>query len=189
MGERDGSELDELRLELEAVRAENRRLRSLLGLDSSERVAAEPPSTPAWEPTLFPESPASRSPEAVDGHSLPEAKVTLFRSLFAGRDDVHAARWENERTGKSGWSPVVVGGPANARRPDRSYVPLDDGIIEAHLTGRVHVAEDAERHRGSRRRQPCPLRLCACRSDRGGPFQEPPVALGRCADRPRLARR
>ena len=76
---------------------------------------------------------------SVDGHSSAEAKIALFRSLFAGRDDAYAARWENERTRKSGWSPVVVGGPANARRPDREYVPLGDGVIEAHLVGRVHV--------------------------------------------------
>lgn len=27
----------------------------------------------------------------------------------------------------------------NARRQDREYVPLDDGIVEAHLTGPTHV--------------------------------------------------
>ncbi len=139
MSERDSPKPDELHLELETLRAENRRLRSLLGLDSPERAAAVPPSTPAWEPTLFPDPKPSGGRGSVDGHSPPEAKVALYRSLFAGRNDVYAVRWENERTGKSGWSPVVVGGPANARRPDRSYVPLDDGIIEAHLTGRVHV--------------------------------------------------
>ena len=114
MGEHDAPAADALRLEVEGLRAENRRLRSLLGLDVPERPTAEPPATSAWEPTLF-------------------------RSLFAGRDDVYAARRENARSGKSGWSPAVVGGPANARRPDRAYLPLGDGIIEAHLTGRVHV--------------------------------------------------
>ena len=138
MSERDASKPYELRLELEALRAENRRLRSLLGLEVPEPVAAAPPPTPAWAPTLFPDPQPSLGRAFVDGHSPPGAKVALFRSLFAGRDDVYAAQWENERSGKSGWSPVVVGGPANARRPDREYVPLDDGIVAAHLTGRVH---------------------------------------------------
>lgn len=34
------------------------------------------------------------------------AKVALFRSLFRGRDDVFPRRWENARTGKSGYSPA-----------------------------------------------------------------------------------
>jgi hypothetical protein len=45
----------------------------------------------------------------VDSQSSPESKIALFRSFFAGRDDVYAARWENARSGKSGWSPAVVG--------------------------------------------------------------------------------
>jgi superfamily II DNA or RNA helicase len=139
LSERDAAGLDELRLEMEGLRAENRRLRSLLGLEVPERATTGPPPAPAWEPTLFHDPLTSTSRVPVDGHSSPEAKVALFRSLFAGRDDVYAARWENERSGKSGWSPVVVGGPANARRQDRAYLPLSDGIIEAHLTGRVHV--------------------------------------------------
>ncbi|HEY5113804.1 MAG TPA: helicase, partial [Coriobacteriia bacterium] len=139
MSERDTSTPDQLRLEVEGLRAENRRLRSLLGLDVPEGPTAAPPPTPAWEPTLFRDPSVSTGRAPVDGQSSPEAKVALFRSLFAGRDDVYAAWWENARSGKSGWSPAVVGGPANARRPDRAYLPLSDGIIEAHLTGRVHV--------------------------------------------------
>jgi len=138
MDEHDNPSPDALRAEIERLRAENRRLLSLLGLDVPEPATAQPPP-PAWEPTLFRDPSAATDRVAVDGHSSPEAKIGLFRSLFGGRGDVYAARWENERSGKSGWSPVVVGGPANARRPDREYVPLGDRIIEAHLTGRVHV--------------------------------------------------
>jgi len=35
-------------------------------------------------------------------------KVVLFRSLFRGRDDVSPRRWENVRTGKSGYSPACA---------------------------------------------------------------------------------
>ena len=140
MDDRDAPSPDELRHEVEALRAENRRLRALLGSDVPE------PATAHRCRQRLPGSPRSstihRGPPtvcAVDGRASPEAKIALFRSLFAGRDDVYAARWENERTRKSGWSPAVVGGPANARRPDREYVPLGDGVIEAHLAGRVHV--------------------------------------------------
>ena len=121
MGEPTAASPDDLRREVERLRAENLRLRSLLGLDSPEPPTAQsaPPSAPAWEPTLFRDRVVATNQTPVDGHSPPEAKIALFRSLFVGRDDVYAARWENARSGKSGWSPVVVGGPANARRPDR----------------------------------------------------------------------
>ncbi len=138
MDERDAASSEELRREIERLSAENRRLRGLLGPDAPEPTTTEPPP-PAWEPTLFRDSHAAAARAPVDGHSSPEAKIALFRSLFAGRDDVYAVRWENERSRKSGWSPAVVGGPAYARRPDREYLPLGDEIIEAHLTGRVHV--------------------------------------------------
>ena len=59
----------------------------------------------------------------------------MFRSLFAGRDDVYAFRWQNDRSGKSGWSPKVVGGWANSKRPDREYEPLTDSVVEQHLAG------------------------------------------------------
>ena len=59
--------------------------------------------------------------------------MALFRSLFAGRDDVYGVRWDNTRTGKSGWSPAVHGGWANQQAPDREYLPLTDDVVEAHL--------------------------------------------------------
>lgn len=47
--------------------------------------------------------------------------------------------WENQRTGKSGWSPAVAGGWANARRRDREYLPFTDEVAERHLAGRIHA--------------------------------------------------
>ena len=117
--------------EIESLRAENERLRGLLGLNG-DREAAPPV---AWEPTLF--VPAVPARQVVDRRSSPADKIGLFRSLFAGRDDVHAVRWENDRTQKSGWSPAVVGGWVNAKRPDREYEPFTDAVIERHLAGDV----------------------------------------------------
>jgi hypothetical protein len=56
-----------------------------------------------------------------------------------GRANVYALRWENERTGKSGWAPAVRGGPGNARKPDREYLPLSDEVVAAHLAGSIHA--------------------------------------------------
>jgi len=122
--------------ELEALRVENARLRGLLGLD--DRATAAPKA--AWKPTLF--TPAQSTVPvvvAVDRTSPAPAKIALFRSLFVGRDDVYAQRWDNERNGKAGWGPVVRGGWANARRPDREYLPYTDEVIETHLAGGFHA--------------------------------------------------
>ncbi len=127
-------ELEVLRQEIAELRAENARFRDLLGVGTRDD-----PVSP-WEPTLFPDADApGLSPVAVDNGSPQEAKVVLYRSLFVGRDDIHAIRWESARTGKSGWSPAVRGGWANAKRPDREYLPLSDEVIAAHLSGECHV--------------------------------------------------
>lgn len=127
----------ELMREVEALRSENARLRSLLGLD--ERTAASPAAP--WKPVLFTNAPlvAAMDGARIDRSSPRAAKVALFRSLFAGRDDVHALRWENGRTGKAGWGPAVRGGWANARRPDREYLPFDADVTERHLSGAIHA--------------------------------------------------
>lgn len=129
-------ELAEAKSELAELRAEITRLRGLLGLDDRAPVG---PRT-AWKPTLF-TSAESMVPVvvAVDRASSAAAKIALFRSLFVGRDDVYAQRWDNERSGKGGWGPVVRGGWANARRPDREYLPYTDEVIETHLAGGFHA--------------------------------------------------
>ncbi len=83
-------------------------------------------------------------------------KVVLFRSLFRGREDVFPRRWENPKTGRSGYAPAcsnewLVGvcrkkGPAGARRPGtvcgdcpaKAFVPVSDAEIQRHLQGK-HV--------------------------------------------------
>lgn len=73
--------------ELKRLRAENARLRALL---AQHGIAAYEPEN------MSPRKPAL---------SL-EEKVTLFRSLFQGREDVFARRWFSPTTGKSGYQPV-----------------------------------------------------------------------------------
>ncbi|MGH9010477.1 MAG: TOTE conflict system archaeo-eukaryotic primase domain-containing protein [Acidimicrobiia bacterium] len=127
----------ELLAEIDTLRAENARLRALLGFDgrAAEIVAA------GWSPTLFTAEPhtAVADPAGVDRSSPRAAKVALFRTLFSGRDDVYALRWENQQSGKSGWGPAVRGGWGNARRPDREYLPFTDEVAERHLAGEVHA--------------------------------------------------
>lgn len=126
-------DLEVLRAELDELRAENIRLRSLLGLDERQASPAEPPPASLFDrpealPQVFEESPSDQ-------------KVALFRMLFRGREDVYALRWENERTGRSGWSPAVRGGWAQARRSGGrpEYQSLDDEIVKSHLAGAAHL--------------------------------------------------
>ena len=43
--------------------------------------------------------------ESIDNGSSNEEKVALFRELFFGRQDVYARRFENAKSGRSGYSP------------------------------------------------------------------------------------
>jgi len=62
-------------------------------------------------------------------------RVRLFRSLFKGREDVYAFRWEFA-DGKAGYSPSrkykESGGES---RKNRQFLPLTDQVIYDHLSG------------------------------------------------------
>jgi superfamily II DNA or RNA helicase len=113
--------------EVAALRAENARLRRLLELTPEH---ARPPA--ATQTGLFLDRPGP-----VTASSSGPDKVRFFRTLFAARTDVYAIRWENARTGRSGWSPAVEGGWRKGT--NRPYLRLTDRAVEAHLTGEVHL--------------------------------------------------
>lgn len=84
----------------------------------------------------------------IRNDSAPEAKVTFFRNLFFGRQDVYARRWENMRRGTSGYQPAcgnewVTGRCTKGSKPKvkchecvyRAFLPLTDATITAHLAG------------------------------------------------------
>ncbi len=52
---------------------------------------------------------------------------------------MYALRWESAKTGKKGWSPSVVGGWANAKKPGRAYLPINEEVVESHLAGESHL--------------------------------------------------
>ncbi len=115
------------RAELEALRAENARLRRLLDLTPEQ---ARPPA--AAQTGLFLDRPGP-----VSAASSGPDKVRFFRTLFAARTDVYATRWENPRTGRSGWSPAAEGGWRKGT--NRPYLRLTDRVVEAHLKGEIHL--------------------------------------------------
>ena len=115
--------LDETARELARLRAENERLRTLLALAQRTKTILDQ-SKPEPPPRGASPTPANE-------------KVALLRRLFRGRDNVYACRWENARTGKSGYAPVVVGGWS--RHGPKTYLPLTDAAFERHLRGRESI--------------------------------------------------
>ncbi|MGH9087335.1 MAG: TOTE conflict system archaeo-eukaryotic primase domain-containing protein [Acidimicrobiales bacterium] len=135
--DRDGSETEiaGLRRELEELKEENRRLRSQLGLEQATR-----PEVPLVAgPRRLPLDDSGTGLGQVTQASSPEDKLSLFVARFAGRDDVYALRWENQRTGRSGWGPAVKGGWHNVRRKDRELLLLTREVLASHLRGDQHV--------------------------------------------------
>ncbi|MGC9293379.1 MAG: TOTE conflict system archaeo-eukaryotic primase domain-containing protein [Acidobacteriaceae bacterium] len=130
-------------LELENIRLreENARLRRLLTGHS------------IFIPQLAPENPSlPKSVEAappMDKEERARKRIALFRSLFRGREDVYARRWEKD-DGRSGYVPAAVkdwkainqGRPEQRKKIDqktRKFLPVTDAVIEDHLLGKETV--------------------------------------------------
>ena len=123
-------ELAGLRREVARLEAENSRLLRLLDLTPRQGRPPGPAQTAVFE----------AAPGAVDVTSSPAAKVAFYAALFGARVDVYALRWDNARTGRSGWIPAVRGGwrkglPAT----DRDYLPLTSEVLTAHLSGEMEI--------------------------------------------------
>ena len=117
--------------QVEELRAENARLRGLLGLDGRDPDA----HSMAWTPTLF-NQPTEMS--TFDAAAPLATKLALLRSLFGARSEVFATRWENATSAKSGWSPAVRGGWSKGRS-NKDYLPLTDEVFARHLRGEMTI--------------------------------------------------
>ena len=130
--------IDKLMLEMEQLRAENEMLKTLL----KENGIALPVTASDADCSLNEETPTDtiitkRSP-------LPE-RIALFLSLFQGRPDVYARRWES-KNGRSGYSPACRNEwkPGVCLKPkgkcadcsNAEYCTYDTDAIESHLSGR-----------------------------------------------------
>lgn len=87
-------------------------------------------------------------PGEFNKFSRADEKIELYMSIFKGRTDVYAKRWEN-KVGKSGYSPVCLNEWKNnvCSKPQgkcnncnsKLYPQVDKGIVEDHLTGKIVV--------------------------------------------------
>ena len=122
------------------LREENARLRRLLAIHSIPIPQAVPENpVPATAETELP----------VNREERARRRIALFRSLFRGREDVYARRWENPK-GESGYSPADIKDwkAINKSRPEdrkkvhqqtRRFLPVTDAVIENHLLGKETV--------------------------------------------------
>jgi superfamily II DNA or RNA helicase len=134
------AELEKARAECERLREENAKLRLHVG--EAHGNSASKPRALALQINKTTEVSA-----IVRADSRPELKVSLFRSLFRGRDDLYAVRWEG-KNGRTGYSPAGIrewDQAASARRGHkRSFrlsklFTLDEEVIRDHLLGRQTI--------------------------------------------------
>lgn len=125
-----------LLLQNEALHQENEELKLLLhahGIEYKPKQAEEKDA--AYSPCTFPSVKLSI-----------EERVTLFHSLFKGREDVFARRWFSKTTGKSGYQPVCINewrrGVCDKKKfkcadcPNRHFAPLTYQYLYRHLEGK-----------------------------------------------------
>lgn len=85
----------------------------------------------------------------------PDEKIALFLSLFRCRADVYPKRWENQKSGKSGYAPACnnewVRGICEKPKircsdcPNQAFPRLDETAARLHLTGKTTIGTYAIR--------------------------------------------
>lgn len=83
-------------------------------------------------------------PAPTVSHFSPNEKITIFMNLFRGREDVFPKRWDNQKTGKSGYSPACqnewVKGVCKKPQikcsecPNQAFIPVSEEVIRNHLS-------------------------------------------------------
>ena len=130
-----------LREQLDCALAECRRLRQEIG--RLERLLAASGIDPTPPPVV---EPVPEPLVQTRTQLKPQEKVALFRSLFRGREDVYAVRWESP-DGRHGympkserdWKAYYAAKPEDRKRVDkeaRKYFPLTDQAVHDHLAGK-----------------------------------------------------
>jgi hypothetical protein len=125
--------------ENQALKEENLALKARLGL-------AEPPESRSSGKRVQHDASPSAPSFHIKDRANPTEKIRLFMSLFKGRDDLYAKRWES-KAGRSGYAPVCLHEwkPGFCGKPEvkcascghRLYATLDEKVIEAHLRGNL----------------------------------------------------
>jgi hypothetical protein len=123
--------------EMRRLREENVRLRRLL---QAHGIQIPAPQSNTVIPVTTNALPSAHIPVLKA-----EQRIALFRSLFHGRDDVYAVRWENT-DGRCGympkadrdWKAYLRAKDEDRKKVDRQtrkFRPLTDEVVRGHLVG------------------------------------------------------
>lgn len=140
--------IDSLNREIQSLRHENEELKAILKTHGIEYL----PKKDKTETVAVTETPVFSSATLPSVHLSLEERVSLFQSLFKGRDDVFARRWFSKVSGKSGYQPVCANewryGICDKKKykcsdcPNRELSPLTTDDIFRHLEGRDENCQD-----------------------------------------------
>ena len=119
------------------LRAENARLRHLLTKHSIP--------IPDFANDTLPSAPTPKPAGEVSAPERAARRIALYQSLFRGREDVYAVRWENP-DGRSGYAPkadrdwkaYLSAEDSDRKKVDRqtrTFRPLTDAVVRGHLLG------------------------------------------------------
>lgn len=141
-------EYDELYRKYQKLREENERLR-IENENFKIRLGLALPLFASEGQSIDEEKESSdqyTSSEHVTNNSSSQEKIELFMSLFRGRNDVYAKRWQSKE-GKSGYTPVCLNewvkgkcGKPKIKCSDcenKNYAMLDSSAIDSHLRGKA----------------------------------------------------
>lgn len=125
-------QLQQALLECKQLKQENRKLKELL--KKHDICYEEQPPTRT--------SPANKKQIIQD-------RINLFSSLFKGRKDAYARRWESAKNGTSGYSPACKHEwhPTLCKKPhikcsqciNKAYLSFTDQVVYEHLSGKKTI--------------------------------------------------
>lgn len=146
--------LEDAQKRIDELEAENSKLRNLVSIVThpSELISETSTKTKNLQAHSLEDTYSERvisEDTPINNQSSPNDKVRLFRSLFRGREDVHAIRWVG-KDNRSGYSPACYNDWKHevcgkykkipcASCDNRKLIPFDDKQIYRHLSGEVII--------------------------------------------------
>jgi superfamily II DNA or RNA helicase len=133
--------------EVRNLKEENSALKARFGIMDVPPSSVETSSDESESKTIKQQPADTALHPGICSRSDTGEKVRLFMSLFRGREDVYAKRWENKQKDKSGYSPSCLNEWKSGlcAKPKgtcagcghKAYASLDEHAIQNHLLGKV----------------------------------------------------
>ena len=122
------------------------RVRTRLTALDVERAALEARLVQLKRPSRVSEFTATSATGTLTAAAQPAEKIAFFAGLFAGRLDVFPVRWENAKTGRSGYAPACANEwlKGVCHKPqvkcgecrNQAFIPVSHDIVTRHLRGK-----------------------------------------------------